>query len=226
MYRKKEARDRCLGRHWHLRDKQEKKRLRRRKGKTIRTAAGKWRAGSMHKQRMGLQDGQAEGLPLWSSGSDAYLPNARVPGSIPGQRTRTHRPQLRGHMPRSLMAQQMLTILRATTKNCCSQINGKMDFYKKWRASGEKRQRLPWNQRLRRRLCHYSWWSLDQRWARQRPGCADWRREWAAGIQTVGGTTLLSFSHSQLFSSSQKFCESEIIIPVLQIKKKDLGKCF
>ena len=120
----------------------------------------------MHKQWMGLQDGQAEGLPLWSSGSDAYLPNARVPGSIPGQRTRTHRPQLRGHMP-----QQMWTILRATTKNCCSQINGKMDFYKKWRASGEKRQRLPWNQRLRRRLCHFPWWPLDQRWARQRPGC-------------------------------------------------------
>lgn len=144
MYRKKEAKDRCLGRHWHLRDKQEKKSLRRRKGKTIRTAAGKWRAGSMHKQWMSLQDGQAEGLPLWSRGSDAYLPNARVPGSIPGQRTRTHRPQLRGHMPRSLMAQQMLTILRATTKNCCSQINSKMDFYKKWGASGEKRQRLPW----------------------------------------------------------------------------------
>jgi len=34
MYRKKEAKDRCLGRHWHLRDKQEKRSLRRRMGKT------------------------------------------------------------------------------------------------------------------------------------------------------------------------------------------------
>ena len=47
-----------------------------------------------------------------------HIPSAGCPGSIPGQETRSHMPQLRVHM-----LQQTLNTQSASTKTQCSQMN-------------------------------------------------------------------------------------------------------
>jgi len=47
------------------------------------------------KNNVNIYKSQRGGLPWWPSGWDSMLPMQRVPGSIPGQETRSHMPQLR-----------------------------------------------------------------------------------------------------------------------------------
>ena len=65
----------------------------------------------------------AEGLPWWSQWLRLHAPNAGYLGSIPGQGTRSHMPQLRVLSKRCHRLQGRLKILCAATKTQRSQRN-------------------------------------------------------------------------------------------------------
>ena len=79
-----------------------------------RLRAGEWGLGEWRQKKRNKKQ-RLKGLPWWSSGQDC-APNVGGPGSIPGQGTRPHMPQLRVCMPQ-------LKIPSATTKIWFSQIN-------------------------------------------------------------------------------------------------------
>ena len=79
-----------------------------------RLRAGEWGLGEWRQKKRNKKQ-RLKGLPWWSSGQDC-APNVGGPGSIPGQGTRPHMPQLRVCMPQ-------LKIPSVTTKTQHSQIN-------------------------------------------------------------------------------------------------------
>ena len=64
-----------------------------------------------------------------------HAPNAGGPGSIPGQVTRSHMPQLSVHMPQLKILHAATKILHATTKTRHSQINFKKIKRKKFKTA-------------------------------------------------------------------------------------------